>query len=224
MDLGGKRVVITGANGSLGKTVVSKSISLGAQVVCLDIAFSENAAENCYAVDLTNLADTKECFAQIGQFDCVFNLAGGFTMGASTWDESDEQWDLMFKLNVVTLRNVLKAAVPLLLEAKKKGSIVNVGAYGARSGLGDMSAYCASKSVVMRLTESLAEELKHRNINVNAVLPTVIDTPPNRAAMPGENPDMWVSTDDLANTICFLGSDAAAAIHGALLPVRGLSG
>ena len=86
-----------------------------------------------------------------------------------------------------------------------------------------MSAYCASKSVVMRLTESLANELRHRGVNVNAVLPTVIDTPANREGMPDADFSEWVSPDELANVICFLASRGASAVHGALVPVRGLA-
>ena len=86
-----------------------------------------------------------------------------------------------------------------------------------------MGAYLASKSVVMRLTESLSEEVKTAGINVNAVLPTVIDTPRNRADMPSVDPAIWVDPEDLGNVICFLGSDAAKAVHGALVPVNGLS-
>ncbi len=85
------------------------------------------------------------------------------------------------------------------------GRIVNVGAYGAREGQGLMGAYCASKSVVIRLTETLAEGLKEKNINVNAVLPTIIDTPANRGAMPDADPATWVAPADLTNVICFLG-------------------
>jgi NAD(P)-dependent dehydrogenase (short-subunit alcohol dehydrogenase family) len=87
-----------------------------------------------------------------------------------------------------------------------------------------MSAYIASKSVVLRLTESLSAEVRDRGINVNAVLPSIIDTPSNRTAMPDADPAKWVAPQDLASVICFLGSDAARAIHGALLPVAGLSG
>lgn len=216
-----KIIVVTGANGTLGRAVCAKSESLGARVIRLDVAFPKSA-EDCHAVDLTDLDATTRCIQDIGGFDALFNLAGGFAMGTPAWEASDEQWDAMFRLNVTTLRNAVKAAVPHMLK-RGGGSIVNVGAYGAREGLGLLSAYCASKSVVMRLTESLAEELKGEGINVNAVLPTVIDTPPNREAMPDADPAAWVAPDDLANVICFLGSGAAHAVHGALLPVRGLS-
>ena len=216
-----RTVVITGALGGLGRAVCAAAEAQGARVIGLDIAHDENLADY-HAVDLTNADATRELIQSFGPFDSLVNLAGGFAMGTESWDSSDEQWDLMFSLNVSTMRNAIKAAVPLLLE-QQSGCIVNVGAFGAGKGQGLMGAYCASKSVVMRLTETLAEELKTKGINVNAVLPTVIDTAANRAAMPDDNPADWVSPGDLANVVCFLLSPAAKALHGALLPVRGLS-
>jgi NAD(P)-dependent dehydrogenase (short-subunit alcohol dehydrogenase family) len=103
------------------------------------------------------------------------------------------------------------------------GKIVNVGAYAAQKGVANMGAYCASKAVVIRLTEAMAAELRERNINVNCVLPTVIDTPENRRSMPDADPTRWVAPDDLARIIVFLASPAARAIHGAAIPVTGLS-
>ncbi len=216
-----RTVVITGALGGLGRAVCAAAEAQGARVIGLDIAHDENLADY-HAVDLTNADATRELIQSFGPFDSLVNLAGGFAMGTESWDSSDEKWDLMFNLNVSTMRNAIKAAVPMLLQ-QQAGSIVNVGAFGAREGQGLMGAYCASKTVVMRLTETLAEELKTKGINVNAVLPTVIDTDANRSAMPENNPAAWVSPDDLAAVICFLLSPAAKAVHGALLPVRGLS-
>jgi len=221
MDLQNKRVVVTGANGALGRAVAERARALGAHVVGLDLAAGDGSTDRSFVVDLVDMAATLACFDRIGSFDALFNIAGGFAMGAPVWDASDEQWELMFRVNVATLRNALRAAVPRLL-SQGRGSIVNVGAYGALSGKPEMSAYCAAKSTVMRLTESLADEVRHQGVNVNAVLPTMIDTPANRAAMPDADPADWVSPNDLANVICFLGSDAAAAVHGALVPVRGL--
>ncbi len=219
--LGNRTIVITGALGGLGRRVCAVAESQGARILRLDIARDESLADS-YAVDLTNADVTFELIHSLGPFDGLINLAGGFAMGTESWDSSEDQWDLMFSLNVSTMRNAIKAAVPVLLE-QQGGSIVNVGAYGAREGQGLMGAYCASKSVVMRLTETLAEELKTKGINVNAVLPTVIDTAANRAAMPDAEPADWVSPDDLAAVICFLASPAARAVNGALIPVRGLS-
>lgn len=86
-----------------------------------------------------------------------------------------------------------------------------------------MGAYCAAKSSVIRLTEAMAAELRAKNINVNCVLPSIIDTPENRAAMPAADSQRWVAPHDLASVIVFLASSAARAIHGAALPVTGLS-
>ncbi|MFT4615211.1 MAG: NAD(P)-dependent dehydrogenase (short-subunit alcohol dehydrogenase family) [Bacteroidia bacterium] len=216
-----RKIVVTGANGGLGRIVCEFAEAQGACTVRLDLVFSE-PADNCHAVDLTDPEATAAVLAAAGDYDAVFNIAGGFAMGTDTWEASDDDWERMFALNVTTLRTVLKTAVPHLLQ-RGGGNIVNVGAYGALQGQGAMSAYCASKSVVMRLTESLAEEVRERGVNVNAVLPTVIDTPANRQAMPDVDPAQWVAPADLAKVICFLGSSAARAVHGALVPVRGLS-
>jgi len=112
--------------------------------------------------------------------------------------------------------------VPVMLKAGG-GNIVNIGAFAAQKGAAQMGAYVASKSAVIRLTESMAAELREKNINVNCVLPTIIDTPENRAAMPDADPKRWVSPQALAEVIVFLSSDAARAIHGAAVPVTGLT-
>jgi NAD(P)-dependent dehydrogenase (short-subunit alcohol dehydrogenase family) len=143
-------------------------------------------------------------------------------MGEPVHATSDATWQAMFDLNARTLLNAARAVVPRLLEAGG-GAIVNVGAFAAQKGAAQMGAYTASKSVVIRLTEAMASELREKKINVNCVLPTVIDTPENRAAMPGADPARWVAPQDLANVIVFLASPAARAIHGAALPVTGLS-
>lgn len=228
MNLSGKTVVITGANGGLGKTVAAKAQSLGASLALLDIAFPAAELEKRepnvarFAVDLTDTEATRACFEQIGRFDVLLNLAGGFDMGPAVHEITDQQWDFLFKMNVTTLHNTVRAAVPKLT-AQGRGAIVNVGALGALKGQGNMGAYCASKSVVMRLTESLSAELRDKGINVNAVLPSIIDTPRNRADMPDADFSKWVTPEQLANVICFLASDAASAVHGVLLPVSGLS-
>jgi len=221
MNLQDKRVVVTGANGALGRAVVVRARALGAEVVQLDIAFPADAGADCHIVDLADAAATAALFLEIGRVDVLMNVAGGFDMGPRTWEVTDTQWDAMFAINVRTLQNALRAAVPGMI-ACGRGSIVNVGALGALKGQGGMSAYTAAKSVVMRLTESLSAELKEQGINVNAVLPSLIDTPRNRADMPGADYARWVGVDDLAGVMCFLGSDAARAVHGVLLPVSGL--
>ena len=174
-----------------------------------------------YTVDLTDTAAVQACFAELGHFDALANIAGGFDMGPAVHATSDDQWDALFDINVTTLRRVLSAAVPALL-AQGRGTIVNVGALGALRGVGNMGAYTAAKSVVMRITEALSDEVRQQGVNVNAVLPSLIDTPRNRADMPDADFSQWVAPQDLAAVVCFLASDDARAVHGALLPVTGL--
>jgi NAD(P)-dependent dehydrogenase (short-subunit alcohol dehydrogenase family) len=225
MNLTGKRVLVTGANGALGRAVTAQARAAGADTIGVDLDFDEHLVRLPGAwlrVDLTDTAAVLAAFRRAGEFDALFNVAGGFAMGTSAYSTATAEWDLMFRLNVDTMRNAVRATVPMMIE-RGRGSIVNVGAQSAREGLPDMSAYCAAKSTVMRLTESLARELRAHGVNVNAVLPSILDTPRNRADMPDADFSRWVQPIDLASVICFLGSDAARAVHGALIPVVGLT-
>jgi len=218
------QIVITGAAGSLGQATAELATGYGAKVTGLDIVDRKDLPHTAAyrRLDLLDRAATAACFRELGRVDVLCNIAGGFAMGDDAADPESKQWEQMFRLNVDTMRNATMAAVPLML-AQGGGAIVNVGALGALSGQGSMSAYCCAKSSVMRLTESLSAELREKGINVNAVLPSIIDTPPNRSAMPDADFSAWVAPRQLAEVICFLASARAAAIHGALLPVRGLS-
>jgi NAD(P)-dependent dehydrogenase (short-subunit alcohol dehydrogenase family) len=217
------RVVITGVCGSLGQATAEKARHSGAYVIGLDISDTDAAAntDEYRQVDLMDRDATLACFSSLGKIDVLINIAGGFAMGEDAFSTSSEQWDWMFRINVDTMRNATMGAVPLL-QAQGGGAIVNIGALGALSGQAAMSAYCCAKSSVMKLTESLSAELRHQGINVNAVLPSIIDTPPNREGMPDADFSQWVTPAQLAEVICFLASGAASAIHGALIPVRGL--
>ncbi len=219
--LQGKTIIVTGANGALGRQVVQCAVGHGARVVEFDLHF-EHDADNRYVVDLTSAEIVTGCVNAVGAVDGVFNIAGGFAMGPAVHETSEDDWAAMHRMNVVTMRNMVAAVVPGMM-ARGRGSIVNIGANSAREGQASMGAYVAAKSTVMRLTEGMAKELRGHGINVNAVLPSIIDTPTNRADMPDANHSKWVSPADLAEVICFLGSDAARAVHGALVPVVGLS-
>ena len=172
----------------LGQGVAQVAQSQGADVVLLDVvADAPGMVGSLIQVDLTDSTNLKQCFERIGHFDVLANIAGGFAMGPAVHETDDAMWDNMFTINVTTLRRVLNEAMPRLL-SRGRGSVINVGALGAMRGAPNMGAYLASKSVVMRLTESLSEEVKDAGINVNAVLPSVIDTPRNRADMPDVDP------------------------------------
>ncbi|HEV7732641.1 MAG TPA: SDR family NAD(P)-dependent oxidoreductase [Candidatus Binatia bacterium] len=227
-------VLVTGAAGNLGRAVASAFAGRGAALVLLDqrrdlLEKTFGAEDDRRVFAPTDLLDQSQmnataaaAVARFGRIDVLCNLAGGFRMGEAVHETSDDTWTFLFDINTRTLLHTVRAVVPHML-AGGGGRIVNVGSAAALHGVGQMGAYTAAKSAVIRLTEAMAAELRERNVNVNCVLPTVIDTPVNRAAMPDADPSRWVSPDDLANVILFLASPAARAIHGAALPVSGLS-
>lgn len=174
------------------------------------------------AADLRSAAPAAEvvkaALSRFGRIDVLANIAGGFRMGEAVHESSDETWQLMFDLNLRTLLNMSRAVVPAMLSSGG-GRIVNIGANGALRGGAMMGAYAATKSGVIRLSESMAAELGNQGINVNCVLPTIIDTPENRAAMPDAETAAWVAPAALAEVIRFLASEGARAINGASIPV-----
>ena len=222
MSLAQKKMIVTGGAGVLGLAVATAARAQGADVVLLDVVPGfESELGDYHQVDLTDADALSACIEGIGAFDAVANIAGGFDMGPTVYETDDALWDGMFHINVTTLRRVLNATVPKLI-AQGRGSIVNVGAMGALRGTGNMGAYTAAKSTVMRLTEALSDEVRAQGVNVNAVLPSLIDTPRNRADMPDADFATWLKPEDLAAVVCFLASDAARAVHGALVPVTAL--
>lgn len=224
MQLNNKTIAVTGANGNLGREVVATALAQGAQVALLDVAFSADLPafpEDRTTRHIVNLLDqeaTNTCFADIGPIDALCNVAGGFSMGTPTHESTDEEWSLMLSLNVNTLLHCVRASVPGMLKVGS-GSIVSIAASAALSGQALMAPYTVTKSAVMRITECMSAELKDQGINVNCVLPSIIDTPQNREAMPDAEFSNWVSPKQLAEVICFLASDAASAINGAAIPV-----
>jgi NAD(P)-dependent dehydrogenase (short-subunit alcohol dehydrogenase family) len=220
----GKTIVVTGAFGILGRAAAEEAKAQGATVAMLDIRVSAQAITDpalAIAVDLGDFAAASGAMdvirAKTGRIDALLNIAGGFVW--QTVEEGDvTAWERMFALNLKTALTASKAALPHLLESN--GAIVNVGANAALKAGAGMGAYTASKMAVMKLTESMAEELKGK-VRVNAVLPSTIDTPQNRKDMPTVDPSIWVKPTDLAKVMLFLASDSARAITGALVPVTG---
>ena len=220
-DFTGKRVLVTGSAGVAGRAVASAFQAAGATVTGVDIVDDE-APWPTIVADLIDPEGAASAVAQAGVIDVLANIAGGFTMGDDIVGTTDDTWDFMMNLNARTALNMCRAAVPGMV-ASGRGKIVNVGARGALRGAAAMGAYIASKSVVIRLTETLSDELKRKRINVNCILPSIIDTPRNRADMPKAKFAEWVSPEAIADVVLFLASPAADAIHGASIPVEGLS-
>jgi 3-oxoacyl-[acyl-carrier protein] reductase len=224
--MNGKVIVVTGASGALGKVVAETALARGAKVAGVDHAPSQIPATanrvELGGVDLSDGAQAKAAIdavaAHFGRLDALVNIAGGFAFEAVA--EGDPRtWQHMYALNVLTALNASRAAIPHLA-ASGAARIVNVGAMGALQAGAGMGAYAASKAGVHRLTEALAAEWKGK-ITVNAVLPSTIDTPANRASMPKADFAKWVTPQELAEVMLFLVSDAASAVTGALLPVSG---
>ena len=219
-----KYVAVTGAAGNLGRATTTALVKSGYSVIGIDSADEISGVElltlKIPKTDLTDSDKSTEAFARIteqfGSLHALVNIAGGFA-----WEEVEsgaaDTWERLFKLNVITALNASRAALPLLLA--NGGAIVNVSAAASTKAEAGLGAYAASKSGVSRLTESLAAELKDRGVRVNAVLPSMIDTPRNRADMSEAKFDRWVTPHALADVISFLISDRARAVTGVLLPV-----
>lgn len=234
MDFGNQTVLVTGAAGNLGRAVAAAFERLGARLVLVDRArdslvnaFGEEGERRLFAVadllDATQVgAAADAAVSRFGRIDVLCNVAGGFRMGPAVHETTDQDWNFLFDLNSRSLLHAVRAVVPRM-QAAGGGKIVNVAANSALKGVARMGAYCASKDVVIRMTEAMAAELRDDNINVNCVLPSIIDTPENRSAMPDADASKWVAPEALADVIVFLASDAARAIHGAALPVVGRS-
>jgi NAD(P)-dependent dehydrogenase (short-subunit alcohol dehydrogenase family) len=227
-------VMITGAAGNLGRAVGSAFAAAGARLTLLDLNADilqrawpgADPRRLLLAADLMDPASVKRAadatLERFGRIDALCNIAGGFRMGPPVHETPAATWKLMLDLNAGTLLNTAQAVVPAMLAARY-GKIVNIASMAGLAGGAKMGAYSASKSAVIRLTESMSAELRDQGINVNCIMPSVIDTPQNRADMPDADPKRWVAPEDLAQVILFLCSDAARAIHGVALPVTNLA-
>ncbi len=226
----GRIYAITGAFGALGSAVARAAAERGARLALIDFAKDAPvhvpSGEDVLSLGGVDLTDANRAGAAIeavadrfGGLDALLNIAGGFS-----WEKVEgttgETWKRLFLLNVQTAENVSRAAIPHLRRSAA-GRIVNVGANAALKASMGMGAYAASKAGVHALTQALAEELKTDDVTVNAVLPSILDTPANRADMPKADFASWVKPEDLAAVMLFLASEEARAVTGALIPVTG---
>lgn len=226
----GRVIAITGAFGVLGQAVAKAAQAQGARLALIDFAKDAPAGsptgDSVLALGGVDLTDAVQSGAamdavadRFGGIDALLNIAGGFTW-ETVQEGSFEAWPRMYRLNVLTATNASRAAVTHL-KRSAAGRIVNVGSAAALKASLGMGSYAAAKAGVHALTQALAEELKGDNVTVNAVLPSIIDTPTNRADMPDADPATWVAPDDLAAVMLFLASEASVAVTGALVPVTG---
>lgn len=230
-------VLITGAGGNLGSAVTKKFLSAGANLILVE--FSDEKLTRVFpeliksgqhviaqGVDINNIISLEEIISEtkekFGRLDILVNTIGGYQGGFPLNETTDEIWEMLFTLNVRPVYSLAKVVVPIM-KAAQSGKIINLSARLALKGSNNNAAYSAAKSAVIRLTESMAAELKNDGINVNCILPGTIDTPQNRAAMPNADYSRWVTPDAIADVILFLGSENARAISGASIPVYGRS-
>jgi len=218
-------IAITGGHGVLGRAVLAAALADGLRVAVIDHAMGHATPEGVLevgGVDLTDPAQASGAVAAVigrfGRLDALLNIAGGFVW--QTTEDAAPAWDRMHALNVTTALNASRAALPHL-KTSDEGRIVNVGSAAALKAGAGMGAYGAAKAGVHALTQALAEELKATSVTVNAVLPSIIDTPANRKDMPDADPAQWVAPSDLAAVILFLASPESRAMTGALVPVTG---
>jgi NAD(P)-dependent dehydrogenase (short-subunit alcohol dehydrogenase family) len=235
-DFANRVVIVTGAAGNLGRAVAQAFDAAGAALALTDRApdrlpalFAEWQASARHflatSVDLTDQAPVQEMAAEakrrFGRVDVLVNVAGGWSGGGPVHETDWATFQHLLDLNLRTLLLTSQAVVPIMLE-QGKGRIVNVAARAGLEGTARNSAYAAAKSAVIRLTESMAAELKKQGIAVNCVLPSTIDTPENREAMPKADRSKWVPPEAIADVILFLASDAARGVQGAAIPVYGM--
>ena len=227
----GKQVLLSGGTGGLGLGVTQVALDRGAHLTLPYINSQEVtrlkqtlspedfARIQFVSVNLLDEKAVEQLVNDMERVDVLIHLVGGFSMG-KTHEYGFDDWKRDFDLNLHTTFLACKHCLRKMRE-RGYGRIVTVGSRGAVEPAGELAAYCASKAGVVALTKAIAAETKGTNITANVVLPSVIDTPSNRAAMGDENADTWVKPQSLGEVIAFLASEAAGDIRGAAVPVYG---
>ncbi len=218
----GRRALVTGGGGALGRAVVGRLQVEGAAVTVADRHDPQIPGCAFLSLDLTDAGRVASALTAIDPLDAVVHVAGGFTGGMRAWDADAGDLQKMLALNVETAWNVARAALPAMVAAGD-GRLVMIGARPAVQPVDGLAAYGASKAALTHLVQTLALETRASGVTVNAVLPSVIDTPVNREAMAGADFERWVKPESLAAVIAFLCSADAADVSGALIPVYGRS-
>ena len=238
MNFHDKIVLVTGGTGGLGREVTMAFLEAGATVVVTYQAAEEFAAVVAAAqkigaappagvrVDVTDQQAVEkfigEMVAEQGRLDILVNTVGGYAGGKNLWEEDPRTYDKMLQLNLKAGFVLARAVVPQMIK-QNRGWIVNIASKAAFDHAAGGALYAASKAAALAMMDSLAAEVKPFNINVNSVLPSIIDTAANRKAMPGADFAKWPKPEEIARVILFLCSEQARVIHGAAIPVYGKS-
>ena len=226
-------VIITGASGNLGAATARAFQHRGDKTVLVDRSsdrlakvFPDLGKDHPLVggIDLTSPEAMERLAGDVvnrfGRIDVLVNTVGAWRGGKSVYEADLDDWDFLFEANLRTTLVACRAVVPRMIQ-QRYGRMINVASRDALKGSAGYAAYSASKSAVIRLTESIADELKTLNVTANCILPSTIDTPQNRSAMPEADFSKWVEPAALADAILFLASDAGRGVTGAALPVYG---
>lgn len=231
MRFSGKTVLVAGGTGGLGRAVSLAFLKEGARVVVTYVVPEEYAALRTAAaqhapnldghhLDVTDESATSALVEKLGRIDALVNTIGGYAGGIKLWELDTKTFEHLYALNLRSGYSLTRAVVPAMLK-QKSGAIVNIAAKAAFDHAAGASAYASSKAAALALMDSLAEDLRGTGIRVNSILPSIIDTEPNRRAMPDADYSRWPKPDDIAKVILFLCSDDAKVIHSAAIPVYG---
>lgn len=234
-DFTGKVVLVSGGTGALGSEVSLAFLKANASVAITYLHDDQtlksklgNLIKNAFLIkaDLGQEEQVKKTISEIvkkfGRIDVLANVIGGYIAGKPVTEIDEKDWDTMMNMNLKTAFLTSKHVVAQMVK-QSSGKVIHVAARAGLKGSGNDAAYVASKSGVIRLVESLAEEVRSKGINVNCVMPSIIDTLPNRKAMPNADFSKWVSTTAIAQVMLFLASDDSKSISGAAIPVYGLA-
>ena len=221
MEMKGKVVLITGGAGTLGQTVVPAFVSTGASVFLGDRHPVQLPGVTALTADVTDQTQVRNLVDEVirtsGRLDALINLVGGFATGRLIETEVS-LWQRMLTMNLTSAFLLSQAVLPSMLQ-RGQGRIVHIAARAALEPFAGAAAYIVSKTGVIGLVRTLSSELEGSGVTVNAVLPSTIDTPANRRAMPAADPSKWARPDSIARTLTFLASDASSQINGALIPM-----
>jgi NAD(P)-dependent dehydrogenase (short-subunit alcohol dehydrogenase family) len=233
-DFSNKVVLITGGTGALGRALVKKFINSSARTISsfrddkeAENLKSENGKVELIKMDITNeeqiLKTIPTIVERFGTVNILVNVVGGYLGGKNITELGLSDWETMMDLNLKSAFLISKHVIPVMKSSGNGGKVVHISSRTGLKSEGSDSAYAASKAGLIRFVESISQEFKEYNINVNCILPSIIDTEANRKAMPKADFSKWLSTDDLANVVLFLCSTDAKVINGAAIPTYGLS-
>jgi NAD(P)-dependent dehydrogenase (short-subunit alcohol dehydrogenase family) len=216
-------VLITGANGGLGTAVCQEFLTAGAQVIGVALAWKQSAPFTTISADVTTEGGCDSMVKQAlehGPIDALVHLVGGFAGGSPVAETTDQIWDSMMNVNLRAAFCCMRAALKPM-QAAGRGRIVAIGTRMAVEPSPNFAAYAVSKAALVALVKNVAAEGQKFGVTANVVLPSTIDTPANRAAMPKADFSRWVAPQSIAKLLVFLTSDAAADTSGAVIPIYG---